>query len=200
MNRWLICLVSLLLLAGCGGNEATKDAENRQSEPLTVKNSTFDTADRQTGLQISKHLVELASSIPEVKDATAVVLGKYAIVGIDVDENIDRSQVGSVKYAVAEALKSDPYGAKAVVIADPDLNARLRKVAGDIKKGKPVQGIMNELAEISGRLMPEIPAEISDPQRQVPLKNQNNKLNEKETKNLKKKQEEQSNHHLEGKK
>ncbi len=196
MYKWLICIFTLLLLAGCGGNNTATDETSRQSQPITVKNSTLDSTDRKSGQQISRHLVKLASSVPEVKDATAVVLGKYAIVGIDVDEYIDRSKVGSVKYAVAEALKSDPYGAKAVVIADPDLNARLRKVAGDIEEGKPVQGILNELAEISGRLMPEIPAEITDPQQKTPLQNQNNQLDKKETKNLKTEQEEQSNHHL----
>ena len=61
-----------------------------------------------------------------MNDATAVVLGPYAIVGIDVNKNLDRSEVGSIKYSVAESLKNDPYGARAVVVADPDMNARVK--------------------------------------------------------------------------
>ena len=40
-----------------------------------------------------------------VNDATAVVVGKYAIVGIDVKAKLDRTRVESIKYSVAESLK-----------------------------------------------------------------------------------------------
>ena len=78
-------------------------------------------------------------------------------------KNLDRSEVGSIKYSVAESLKNDPHGARAVVVADPDLNARLKEVTEDIRIGEPIQGILNELADISGRLMPEIPADLVNP-------------------------------------
>ncbi len=141
-------------------------------------------------------MVNLATSIPNVNDATAVVLGRYAIVGIDVNKNLDRSEVGSIKYSVAESLKNDPHGARAVVIADPDTNARLKEIYADIQNGKPVQGVMNELADISGRLMPEVPADIVEPS----PANQNTekpkqKLNKQEQQNLEKQQQEQSNHY-----
>jgi len=105
--------------------------------------------------------VSLASSIPDVKDATAVVAGNYAVVGIDVDKDLDRSRVGTIKYSVAEALKDDPLGANAVVVADPDIVERLRVMRQDIQKGKPIKGVMNELAGIVGRLMPQIPYDMN---------------------------------------
>ena len=43
--------------------------------------------------------------MPGVNDATAVVVGKYAIVGIDVKAKLDRTRVESIKYSVAESLK-----------------------------------------------------------------------------------------------
>ena len=85
-----------------------------------LKNSYIENVDRKTGQEISKRLVELATSIPNVNDATAVVIGRYAIVGIDVNSKLERSQVGSIKYSVAESLKKDPYGANAIVVADAD--------------------------------------------------------------------------------
>lgn len=197
MKKWLVSLLILALLTGCGANNQAADQNQNGNGPQTinVKNSTLDSVDRKSSQQISKHLVELASGVPNVNDATAVVIGNYAIVGIDVKEDIDRSQVGSIKYTVAESLKTDPYGARAVVIADPDLTARLKEIQEDIQNGEPIRGIMNELADISGRLMPEIPAEITENNKNQ-MKKQNNKLNEGEKSNLDEKQQDQSNHHL----
>ncbi|MDQ0155869.1 YhcN/YlaJ family sporulation lipoprotein [Robertmurraya andreesenii] len=200
MRKWLNIILILSLVSGCGmtnnNNEAEEGAGNQQ-QIIHVKNSTIQNVDRKSGQEISQHLVDLATSIPNVNDATAVVLGNYALVGIDVKEDIERSQVGAIKYSVAESLKKDPYGARAVVIADPDMTARIREVANDIRDGKPVAGIMNELADISGRLMPEVPADLVDPNpREHTVDKAKNKLNETETKQLEKQQKKQSNHHL----
>lgn len=196
MKKWLIIMLVLALISGCGTNE-TKNGMEDQPKTANVKNSTIQNVDRQSGQEISQHLVDLATSIPNVNDATAVVLGRYAIVGIDVKEDIERSQVGSIKYSVAESLKNDPHGARAVVVADPDMTARIREISEDIQKGKPIQGIINELADISGRLMPEIPADIVDPEpKENTVNKAKNKLDNSETKNLENRQEEQSNHHL----
>lgn len=196
MKKWISIIVVFGLISGCGTNNANEGKQN-QPETVNVKNSTIQNVDRQSGQEISQHLVDLATSIPNVNDATAVVLGRYAIVGIDVKEDIERSQVGSIKYSVAESLKNDPHGARAVVVADPDMTARIREISEDIQKGKPVQGIINELADISGRLMPEIPADIVDPEpKENTVDKSKNKLDNSETKDLEKQQEEQSNHHL----
>ncbi|WP_139187816.1 YhcN/YlaJ family sporulation lipoprotein [Bacillus tuaregi] len=193
MKAYIMLLFSLLILASCGGNnEAGND---KQQQTINVKNSTIQEVDKQTGQEISKHLADLATSIPNVNDATAVVLGRYALVGIDVNKNLDRSEVGSIKYTVAESLKNDPNGARAIVVADPDINARLKEIADDIQSGEPIQGIMNELADISGRLMPEVPADLKDPNPKNTLHEQKNKLNNNEERKLDQKQEEQSNHH-----
>jgi YhcN/YlaJ family sporulation lipoprotein len=192
--RILVLIVTFLLfLTGCNNNDRV--AENQNNNVVNVKNSNIPEVDRQTGQEVAQHLVKLTTAMPNIKDATAVVIGRYALVGIDVDENIDRSQVGSIKYTVAEALKKDPHGARAVVIADPDLTARLREVADDIERGEPIQGVVNELADISGRLMPEIPADIVDPQPKNATEKPDKSLNKSEQSNLEKKQQEQSNHH-----
>jgi YhcN/YlaJ family sporulation lipoprotein len=188
MKAYLFLFICLLTICGCS---ATKNevAETKQNV-VSVKNTTIQDVDKQTGQEISQHLVELSTSIPNVNDATAVVLGPYAIVGIDVNKNLDRSEVGSIKYSVSESLKHDPHGANAVVVADPDMNARVKEVSEDIRNGRPIQGILNELADISGRLMPEIPADLVNPKSQ----NTSEKLNNKEEQKLEKYQQEQSNH------
>ncbi|PAD84500.1 hypothetical protein CHH57_04220 [Niallia circulans] len=200
MKKWFFFIAVLFLLTGCTNNNAenSQQSENRENSPqvTNVKNSTNQRVDRKTGQDIAKRLVTLATSIDNVNDATAVVIGKYALVGVDVNADLDRSEVGSIKYAVAESLKNDPDGANAVVIADPDINARLKEIGEDIQNGKPIQGIFNELADISGRLIPEVPADMIRNEPDRDLKKSNEKLNDKEEKELKNNQDEQSNNHI----
>lgn len=193
MKKALIITTLCLMIAGC--NTKNDLTNNGNDKYVKVKNSYIENVDRKSGQEISKRLVKLATSIPNVKDATAVVLGRYAIVGIDVNSKIDRSQVGSIKYSVAESLKKDPYGAKAVVVADADTTQRLKEIQADINKGRPVQGIMEELADVAGRLMPEIPGDLITPSPKKAPEKPDKKLPAKDDKKLEKEQEDQSNHY-----
>lgn len=195
MKKLLMISVLLLFLPSCNLTQNAQNQNNDKQSLVHVKNSYIEEVDRQTGQEVSKHLVELATSIPNVNDATAVVLGRYAIVGIDVNSKLERSQVGSIKYSVAESLKKDPHGARAVVVADADTMQRLKEINGDIKRGRPIQGIMEELADIAGRLMPEIPADIIDPNPKKATEEPKKKLPKGEQKKLEEEQEDQSNHH-----
>jgi YhcN/YlaJ family sporulation lipoprotein len=190
-----VLLISVLALAGCTVNQGAPktDQSTDNGTPINGKNSVDQHVDRKTGQQISKHLVKLANEIPEVNDATAVVLGKFAVVGIDVNSDLDRNKVESVKYTVAESLMHDPYGARAIVIADADTNKRLREMGREIQEGRPIVGILDELAAIVGRVVPEIPSEILDNQEKQPTEQSKNQLNNNEKKKLEKEQQDQSN-------
>ena len=193
MIRLVAAISFVLLLTACNGqNNANKTDEDHK---VKVQNSAIKEVDRQSGQEISRHFVDLTTHIPNVDDAAAVVVGRYAIVGIDVNDKMERSEVDTVKYTVAEALKKDPKGARAVVIADPDITARLREISEDIQNGQPIQGIMNELSDITGRVMPEVPADMIEPQTKSPTEDPKKKLNKEEQKQLEKDQEQQSNYH-----
>ncbi|MFD0131027.1 YhcN/YlaJ family sporulation lipoprotein, partial [Bacillus subtilis] len=149
-----------------------------------------------TRTDMAKHLVSVAEKNPDVKDATAVVLGGYAVVGIDVDDTLDRSKVETIKYSVAQALKNDRYGANAVVIADPDTVGRLREMSREISEGHPVTGILDELAAIVGRVLPEVPNDVIDNEDEPQTKQQNDQLNRKQQQEMEKEQNDQSDHHM----
>jgi len=133
-------------------NDVNKTVKVKQTAP--IKQET------KTPQEVADHLVKLALSVPNVKKATAVVIGNYAVVGIDVDANLDRPRVGTIKYTVAEALREDPLGAKALVTADPDLVQRLKELNEDIKRGRPIAGLAEELADIVGRIIPQVPKDV----------------------------------------
>src|SRR5690606_38404354 len=113
--------------------------------------------------EMAEHLAHIASSIPGVKHATAVVLGPYSVVGIDVDAELDRTRVGTIKYSVAEAIKQDTNGSNTMVVADGDVTERIRRMSLKIRQGHPEDAILDELSEIVGRYMPEVPQKINQP-------------------------------------
>ncbi|MCD9024457.1 YhcN/YlaJ family sporulation lipoprotein [Cohnella sp. NL03-T5] len=158
----LLMLLTLALgSAGCGKkNQATPaPSVNR----LTAQASNGVSKAIGNPKQVAAHLESLARGIKGVKGANCVVFGKYAIVGIDVDEKMERSRVGTIKYSVAEAFRKDPYGVNAVVTADIDLAQRIREIRADVKHGRPLAGFAEELSDIVGRVIPQIPRNIIPP-------------------------------------
>ena len=194
MRKYGYIILATMIIGGCSQNEQGQGSNTNQGPKVTeVKNTNIQEPTRESGQQIATRLTDLAVKVPHVNDATAVVLGKYAIVGIDVDKDIERSQVGTIKYSVGEILQNDPYGAYATIVADPDMNERIREVAADIKKGHPIRGILNELSDITSRIIPEVPG---DPLKQSPTKtidNQKQSVDNQDKQKLEKEQNKQSN-------
>lgn len=195
MKRYLlVTAIVTLSLTGCMNNQPRNiSSEDENSRIIHVKDSADVQVDRKTGQEVSAHLVELATRVPNVNDATAVVLGPYAVVGIDVNSDLDRERVSTIKYSVAESLKNDPYGATAIILADADSFVRLQEMGRDIQNGRPITGVMEELAEIVGRVMPEIPIDLKEPAAPNPTEQNNSKLPENQQKELEQKQQKQSN-------
>lgn len=159
----IIFFLSLALISGCG--QAHRDGTNLERTSFGNRNE----ADQTT----ADRLITIAMQDPNVVDATAVVIGNYAIVGLDLPADLDSTRVGSIKYSVAQAIKKEPKGAYAIVTADADVMQRLRELGASIRKGQPIQGIADELADIVSRLMPQIPRAVEH-QEQPKSPNPNN--------------------------
>ncbi len=196
-SKSIITIFLIFSLVACSNNNEATNNKSSRSDFIHVKNQTTNRKEKHSAKQIAENLVQLASSVENVNDATALVVGNVAIVGIDVNSKIDRSRVGTIKYSVAESLKHDPHGANAIVIADADTNVRLREMANEIQQGRPISGIMNELSAIIGRLMPELPADIFEQHAPENPTDTNKKQLQDGTENeLEKEQQDQSKGHM----
>jgi YhcN/YlaJ family sporulation lipoprotein len=179
--------VIILLVAGTFALASCNRAPQNQASPAPEHNDRVkvqqtvppkpEIKDRQA---VVNRLQKLVESIPQVNNANVVVLGNTAIVGIDVDGQLDRGRVDVIKYSVAEALRKDPYGAHAFVTADLDLNARIQEISKDIRRGRPVAGFTEELADIIGRIVPQVPKDIT-PQDNPPAETEDRKKLNRET-------------------
>lgn len=187
MRKSMCLLLVLLLLTSCGiaNKDASPSPQNKQSAKAVGHNGSQDvrplTADdraaaplpsvtpagrsgyQQPGrsvkneIALKDHLEQLAKRVPGVDGAHCVVLGKTAIVGLDVKGSLDRSRVGTIKYSVAEAIRKDPRHVNALVTADMDLSHRLAEMSRHVSQGRPISGFAAELADIVGRIIPQLP-------------------------------------------
>lgn len=194
-----ICLSTILLtvLFACQQNTVQEGDGKQQGLGIPEQSADPQEKESKTGEEIAEHLVHLTERVPEVQSATALVIGDLVVIGIDVNAQLDRSDVGVIKYAVVEAIKDDPHGAYAFVSADPDVNARLSEMRKEIKAGNPITGIMDELAAIVGRLIPIVPGpehKKADPE---PTKANQERVDEKQDDQLEDIQEEQGKRKME---
>ncbi|MFC4556977.1 YhcN/YlaJ family sporulation lipoprotein [Virgibacillus kekensis] len=184
---WILSFMLLPIIVGCqeNNNEQSLPSEEENNKFIQVEDSNPSKQKELSNQQIADHLANVASDVPNVNDAASFVAGPYAVVGIDVDKDLDRSRVGTIKFAVLEALQHDPYGKTAVVVADGDVVERLRTMGEKADQGHPVQGFIDELAAIVGRYIPDFPINEDRPQEQdqnkeVIPKQEENKLDQLE--------------------
>jgi len=144
-----------MLIAICVATGCSKSKDNTKIKIQQAASSNSIVAYPQ---QMATHLEQIATSFPQVQSANVVLLGKVAIVGLNVKPDLPRSQVDNLKYSVAEALHKDPNGANAVVTADMDMNQRIKNIRQAVMNGRPISGFTNELGTIIGRIVPQVPA------------------------------------------
>ncbi|MBY0012711.1 YhcN/YlaJ family sporulation lipoprotein [Paenibacillus typhae] len=183
MRKSMCLLLVLLLLTSCGiaNKESSPSPQSKQSpevlssqgehgvQQLSDDNTAALDNNRESGtgqpydvqdnsdVALKDHFEQLALRVPGVNGAHCVVMNNLAVVGIDVDGSLERSRVGSIKYSVAEAIRKDPRGVKALVTADIDLSGRLDDMSRHMSQGNPVSGFASEMADIIGRIIPQLP-------------------------------------------
>ncbi|MFC0216325.1 YhcN/YlaJ family sporulation lipoprotein [Paenibacillus chartarius] len=166
MRRLLAAVLMLSVFVGCSQEQQQKSASPSQaSNQNGVRVQQTAPAKRKilNPAEVEARFEQLAMSVPGVQAANCVVYGDMAVVGIDVKQDMDRSKIGTVKLAVAEALHKDPYGANAIVTADMDLDQRLRSIRDKAREGRPIIGFAEEMADIIGRIMPQLPSDMTRP-------------------------------------
>lgn len=180
MRKSMCLLLVLLLLTSCGiaNKETSPSPQNKQSANAVkgtgeheIRKLSKDGGVVPQEAALKDHFEQLAKRVPGVNGAHCVVINNVAIIGLDVEGKLDRSRVGSIKYSVAEAVRKDPRSVRALVTADIDLSSRLAEMSRHISEGRPISGFSSELADIIGRIMPQLPEDTKDTEDTQPHKN-----------------------------
>src|SRR5699024_520348 len=163
MRHFFFITVAIIFCVSCSQQNQEQNQEQSQDN-LPLEQTSYQNDHTFTNEEIASHLATVASEVPNVNDAAAIVAGPYTVVGIDIDEKTKRERVGTIKYSVTEALQHDPYGRTAVVIADADIMTRIQEMGNQLRDGHPVKGVVDELATIVSRYMPTFPVNENDRQ------------------------------------
>lgn len=175
MKKELVIVAALALsLTGCASNNNYGSSPSNNVNNVRTQSVKQQSAASMNHNEHIAHLEKLATGIEGVNNAHVVILGNTAIVGLDVGADLERSRVGTIKFSVAEALRNDPYGVNAMVTADIDLSERIKEIKGDIYAGRPFTGIAEELADIVGRIVPQIPADLMPGQKEIQYETKSN--------------------------
>ncbi len=149
----LFCSLTFILF-GCMNKQTP---QNQANGDIRVEQSSYRPDNIMNNKDVADHLANIASEVPDVNDAASLVVGPYAVVAVDINEDVERQEAGTIKYTVLEAMEHDPYGRSAVVIADADMIERLREMKTSMQEGAPVNGVVEELGNIVSRYMPTFP-------------------------------------------
>lgn len=149
----LVLFLSTSLFSGCTAarKPVPGPTKTTPSTPTPARKVVRTTPEQQIADRVTRE----AAKVSGVRKAIAVVSGKTAYIGLDL--NVKGTRDKEVKKEVARRVKTAEPGLATVhVTSDPDLVTRLRNIADGIKKGKPVSGFSSELAEIGRRIKPEM--------------------------------------------
>ena len=86
----MIVVACFIFLAACQQNNQESLLKERQtdSDLKYVTDSDPVKKENLTTQQVARRLAKTAVEVPDVHDATAIVLGNYVAVGIDVDKDL----------------------------------------------------------------------------------------------------------------
>lgn len=155
---WVAAVVfGAAMLAGCNAvkKPAPQNPPTQQpTEPAAPSQQPMPTDSGEMN-NISQKISSAAMKVRGVNNATTVIAGTIAYIGVDQKAGTEQSETDRIKREVSdEAKKAEPRLTAVYVSSDADTVTRIRRVAEGIAAGQPVSAFDRELAEIVKRMSP----------------------------------------------
>lgn len=157
----LVAVLLLTFFVGCSparrpANDTTERTRNQTTEQ-NRNNMTTDKMDARESNRIAEQLAEEATKVEGVKSASVVITNKTAIVGLNLEANIEGDKTEDIKQEVTNRLKQANKNIETVSIStDADTVTRIREIARGVAEGRPVSEFAKELSEITRRITPSV--------------------------------------------
>lgn len=152
-------VLSLALLALFSFNISACTNMNVTPTPPAVQKTPEQKNVTQNVTDLTKRADKIAkelTTIKGVKSANVVISEERALVGINLDKNIEGKLTDSIKNEVDKKVKTvDPKIKTVAVSADVDIVQRITNVGNGIRGGKPLSEFGTEIEEIFRRIMPK---------------------------------------------
>lgn len=110
---------------------------------------------RNNNVALARKIADRVEDIEVVNRAYVLISGDMAIVGVDMDSNLEGQVTNALKQRIERAVKKvDNNIVNVGVTADPDLLTRIRNMFKDMDDGNPIEGFVDEFQEIFRRITP----------------------------------------------
>lgn len=157
-------LIFSVLLVGCRGAEKPNLPRTKQGDRNIIDNEIerkdLDIVEEKSDKALSTRAEKIADSIvdlPGVDDATVVITGNTALVGVDIEEELEGKVVTDLKKQIVTRVKQIDKNIKNVTVtADPDLFERIDDIAQEINRGRGMSEFADEVREIIRRITPNM--------------------------------------------
>jgi YhcN/YlaJ family sporulation lipoprotein len=156
----IVCLILTFTLLGCTAQRRPEQTPAPGPTPIPQQNVPPQNQEQiptdPTELnKLAQNLAKEAAKVNGVKDATVVITGNTALVGLDLAANTPTQQINSIQEQVANTIKQADQRIKNVsVTADADLTTRIRNIGQEIANGKPISGFAQEIDDLIKRIGP----------------------------------------------
>lgn len=163
----VLMVLTLMVVAGCTpkteeqppnpepqqNTQDAEDADDQKEGGETGQDNAIGTSERMEDM--AENAVDAAGDVEGVAAANVVVLGNTALIGVDLDKDIEKEKVDDIKNKIDQAVKEKDKRIKNTSItADPDLATRIKKVTTGISEGRPISESWDELTDIFKRMTP----------------------------------------------
>ncbi|SHH70600.1 sporulation lipoprotein, YhcN/YlaJ family [Caloranaerobacter azorensis DSM 13643] len=168
-NKLLITLVIFTMLItvftyGCRKAEKPNLPSPKQEDRNIIDNEIerkdLEDVKEKTDKTLSARAEKIADSIvdlPGVNDATVVITGNTALVGVDIEKELEGKVVTDLKKQIVTRVKQTDKDIKNVTVtADPDLFERIDDIAQEINRGRGMSEFADEVKEIIRRITPSM--------------------------------------------
>ncbi|WP_069650147.1 YhcN/YlaJ family sporulation lipoprotein [Caloranaerobacter ferrireducens] len=168
-NKLLIMLFIFTMIItvftyGCRGAEKPNLPRPKQGERNIIDNEIerkdLEDVKEKSDKSLSTRAEKIADSIvdlPGVDDATVVITGNTALVGVDIEEDLEGKVVTDLKKQIVARVKQIDKNIKNVTVtADPDLFERIDDIAQEINRGRGMSEFADEVKEIIRRITPSM--------------------------------------------
>lgn len=151
---FLICLS--LVIGGCSTSKKPAPKPAPQTRITPKSPGTPAKKPSNPAHALATKLADNVKKVNGVKNATVVVSGSTAFVGLEIEPVIEDKKTNEIKSKAAKSVKNTDSSIKTVhVTTDPNLITRIKKIASGIMSGKPISSFSNEIAEITRRITPK---------------------------------------------
>ncbi|MBP1993532.1 YhcN/YlaJ family sporulation lipoprotein [Paenibacillus eucommiae] len=144
-----------LSLAGCSANRTQDMRQHSMNSPMsTVRPNTAINNVEEKYVVADQAANELAK-MPEISQANVLVMGNTAYAAVGLKPN--QTYTSALETKIAAQVKAvDPTINNVFVSTNPDFISRVNNYANEVRNGRPVSGLVNELGEVVRRLFPNV--------------------------------------------